>query len=220
MSGKKYLLLLGILAAASFGVSLTLSALLGGSRPSAKPAKTAAKPLSKSEALLAGLAAAHGPAVPMSPSRDKLEELVKDLRARVAEYERKERKLAERENRLALAERNLDIRAKELEKLRMQLVGPLTRLKDAVAELKRSQVVVSQQEKANLRRIADTFSRMDATKGGKILSGMCENNQIDDVVKILYYMDERAAGKLLAEMADQGLAAKLTGLMQKVREQG
>jgi len=61
---------------------------------------------------------------------------------------------------------------------------------------------------------------MEATKAGGILSGMCANDQTNDVVKILYYTNERSAGKILGEMTDQALAAKLTALMQKIAEEG
>jgi hypothetical protein len=220
MSGKKYLIILGILAAVSFGVSMGLSALLGGK--DAHSAKDAAgKPPNKGDALLAGLAAdGAGEARKALPEQDKIEQLTKDLRARIVEYERKEHKFVEREKRLVVAEENLVHRAKELETLRLQMVGPLTRLKDAMAELDRARVAVNKQEKANLLRIAATFEKMDPTRGGGILSGMAANEQTDDVAKILFYMSERGSAKMLAEITDKALAAKLTGMMQKIREEG
>ncbi|HUU60303.1 MAG TPA: hypothetical protein VMZ50_12220, partial [Phycisphaerae bacterium] len=100
------------------------------------------------------------------------------------------------------------------------LVGPLTRLKDAVAELQRSRIVVDRQELVNVQRIAAKFEKMGAEEGGGILAGMCANNQVDDVVKILYYMSDRSAAKMLAGITDRSLAARLTGLMQKIKEEG
>jgi flagellar motility protein MotE (MotC chaperone) len=220
MSGKKFLLILGALAVVSLGVSTVLSLLLGG-RGAAGTGQgaRAGKPLSKSEALLAQLAAAGEPKR-LLPTQSQLEETVRDLRARIAEYEHKRQLLDERDKRVAQAEENLKRRAKEVEKLRMELIGPLTRLKDAVADLQRQQKVVAKQEKANFQRIAATFEKMETTKGGAMLAGMCENGQTDDVVKILYYMNERSSAKLLAEIPDQALAAKLTGLMKKIQEEG
>jgi hypothetical protein len=207
MSGKKFLIALGILAAVSFGVSLGLSSLLGG-KGSHAVKEAAGKPLGKGEARKA------------LPEQEKIEQLTKDLRARIAEYERKDHKFIEREKRLALAEENLIHRAKELETLRLQMVGPLTRLKDAMAELDRSRVQVSKQEKANLLRIASTFEKMDPVRGGGILSGMAANKQLDDVAKILFYMSERTSAKMLAEITDKVVAAQLTEKMQKIREEG
>ena len=220
MAGKKYLIILGVLAAVSFGVSLGVSALLGGKDSHAEK-NAAAKPVNKSDALLAGLSAdGAGEARKALPEQEKIDQLTKDLRARIAEYERKEHKFIEREKRLAVAEENLVHRAKELETLRLQMVGPLARLKDAMAELDRARVQVNKQEKANLQKIASTFEKMDPTKGGGILSGMAANEQLDDVVKILFYMSERSSAKMLAEIQDKALAAKLTGMMQKIREEG
>lgn len=220
MSGKKYLIILGVLAAVSFGVSLGVSAMLGGKGSHAEKS-AAAKAVNKGDALLAGLSAdGAGEARKALPEQEKIEQLTKDLRARIAEYERKEHKFIEREKRLAVAEETLVHRAKELETLRLQMVGPLARLKDAMAELDRARVQVSKQEKANLQKIAATFEKMDPTKGGGILSGMAANEQVDDVAKILFYMSERSSAKMLAEISDKTLAAKLTGMMQKIREEG
>ena len=220
MTGKKYLIILGILAAVSFGVSLGLSAMLGGKGAHAGK-EAAGKPPNKGEALLAGLSAdGAGEARKALPEQEKIEQLTKDLRARIAEYERKEHKFVEREKRLAVAEENIVHRAKELETLRLQMVGPLTRLKDAMAELDHARVAVNKQEKANLLRIASTFEKMDPTRGGGILSGMAANEQLDDVAKILFYMSERSSAKMLAEITDKTLAAKLMGMMQKIREEG
>ncbi|HUS92479.1 MAG TPA: hypothetical protein VM695_11550 [Phycisphaerae bacterium] len=216
MSGKKYLIILGILAAMSFGVSLGVSLLLGGPGPEGK---APAAPPNPSDALLAGLSADPAPREALL-AQHKLDELIKDLRARMAEYERKEKALAERARQVATAEQTLRRRAQELETLRTELVGPLTRLKDAVAELRRSRVLIDKQEKAAIRTIASKYERMDPIQGGEILVTMCGNQQTDDVVKILYYMSERVSAKFLAEMPDKALAARLTALMKTIQEQG
>ncbi len=218
MSGKKYLVLLGILALLSFGGALGVSLLLGGGGPEASAGKDPNRSLTQGQAVLAGLGAPRPDRKP--PSRIAVEEMIKDLRLRLSEVQRRSRSLDERARRLDLAEQAVRQRAKELEKLRMQLVGPLTRLKDAIARMERSRVRVRKEEKANIVRIAATYEKMDAARGAEILTGMCTNEQTDDVVRILYYMNERCSAKLLGEMTDQALAARLTGLMQKVREEG
>ncbi len=220
MTGKKYIVLLVILAVVSLGASAAISLLFGGpGTPAGGKDGAGKKPPSKTDALLAGLAAAGQPRE-FLPNQAAIEQLIKDLRARTAEYEHKKSLLAQRESRVRQAEENLKRRAKEVEKLRMELIGPLTRLKDAIAEVRRQQVLVDKQEKSNLQRIAGTFEKMDAVKGGAMLAGMCENGQADDAVKILYYMSERMSAKMLAEMPDQALAAKLTGLMKGIQEEG
>lgn len=236
MSGKKFLIILGALAAVSFALSAGVGLFFGGAKPSPAGGKSpaAVRPPTKSEALLAGLAATgERPPAKVSHDREQVEGLIKDLRVRMSEYERKERKLLERKKRVALAEQNLRRRAKELETLRMELVGPLMRLKNAVAELDSTRVVVAKEEKVNLQRIAATYEKIPPERGATILADMCDNGQTDDVVKILFYMNERCAGKLLGEMAgddraakptgevaDKGRAAELTKRMQRIREGG
>jgi len=220
MSAKKFYLILGGVAAVSFAGSVGVSIFAGGKKLPAKSASGATSQPSPSEAYLARLTAAGSAADRVPPDQARLEDLAKELRARMEEYERKSTRLEEREKRVVQAEQELQRRAKELETLRMELVGPLTRLKDAMAELDRKSVQVDKDEKVNLQRIAATFEKMDAVRGSGILAGMCANNQVEDVVKILAYMSERGAGKVLAEMTDQAMAAKLTALWKKVKEQG
>jgi flagellar motility protein MotE (MotC chaperone) len=216
MSGKKFYLLLGVLAVASLGISAALTLLTGGGAPAGKPSGEAP---TKEAALLAGVTAAGGPP-PMLPRQEQFEQLVKELRVKVLDYRRKEQKLAEREKRLALAEENLKRRSKELANLLARLEAPLNRLKAAEAELERARLLVDKQERANIQRIAATFEKMDPEGGGEILSGMCANSQTDDAVKILYYMSDRTSASLLGEMKDRDLAARLAGMMQRITEKG
>lgn len=217
MFGKKYLLILGALAVVSVGVSMAISVFFRPASPAGGGAAgPTSRPATKSEALLAGL---HDqPAPEMIPEREKMSELIKDLRMRIADYQRKRRKLDDRERKLALAEGNLKLRAKELEKLSMQLEAPLSNLKDAIAGLEKAQQLVGQQERTALQRVAAVYERMDPVQASTIFSGMCENSQTDDVVKILYYMSERISAKVLGEITDKSLAAKLTAGMKTIRE--
>jgi flagellar motility protein MotE (MotC chaperone) len=221
MSGKKYLVVLGILAVVSLGVSTGVTLLFGGKDAPPPGQGGAKKPLSPEEALRAELAAA-GKARNVLPDQGRLEGLIKDLRARIAEYDRKALKLAERERRIATAEGNLQRRAKELEKLRMQLASPLTSLRSALAEYEAQMVTVRQTEKANFQQIAATYDKMESESAASIFTGMCEKkrNQFDDVVRILHYMSERTSAKVLSAMAttDAKTAADLTTGLQKVRE--
>ena len=71
---------------------------------------------------------------------------------------------------------------------------------------------------------------MDPAGASKIISSMCakqlesgkaEGGSIDDAVKILFYMNERSKGKLLAEIVstEPKLAAVLCQRLKKVVEQ-
>ena len=61
---------------------------------------------------------------------------------------------------------------------------------------------------------------MDGEQGGKIIVGMCANNQFDDAAKILRYMSEKKAAGLIGELSDVKLAAMLFDRMKKIREEG
>lgn len=214
MFGKKYLMILGVLALLSVGISAGVSALLG---PKKAPPGGQTHKQGKAETMLAKLQALEDKP---APGQEQVADLVQELRMRLNEVQRREARLSEQEKRIQMAEEGLQRRAKELEAVRMELIGPMTRLKEAMAELDKSRVKVSAEEKLNITRIAATFEKMDAEGGSGILTGMCVNNQTDDVVKILYYMSERSSAKVLSAMTDKGLAARLTAMMQKIREEG
>jgi len=228
MFEKKFLMILGILALVSFGVSMVVSMRFAG--PDAPGAGGPAKRSPAGQAtLLAELGAAKPPKALLA-RQQQLQELIKDLELRVNEYKRKADRLAQREQRVNLAERNLQRRTEELEKLRTQLIVPLTRLKDAMAELKSVQDTVDKDQKAALTRIAASYERMEPAKGGGILAEMYRSGQEKDVARILYYMSERASAKLLAELGNEHidpndagsrtLAPDLTERMKKITEQG
>ena len=109
--------------------------------------------------------------------------------------------------------------AEELENLRMKLVMSLTRLQDKIAELERTRIRISIQEKTEIQKTAAIYEKMDAASGSQILVEICINN-VEDAVKILYYMSERSAAKLLAEIPDKSLAAKLFQKIKVINEEG
>ncbi len=155
----------------------------------------------------------------LSPKEAQLDELIREVRVKLAECKQHEAALEEREGRLAIAQEQLKKQTKELENLQIQLLAPLAAIKDEQEKLQKARVQVAQDEKVNLKRTASIYEKMDAASGGKILTGMCEQ-QMDDVVKILFYMTERSAAKILGEMPDKTLAARLTERLKRVKEEG
>ncbi len=228
MFEKKFLMILGILALVGFGVAMGISIWFGGrDEPTAGgPTK---QPAGGPQTLLAQMGAVQTPKTTLL-RRQQLEELIKDLELRMNEYKRKADRLAQREQRVVIAEGNLQRRAEELEKLRTELIVPLTRLKDAMAELQSLQDTVDKDQKAALMRIAASYGMMEPAKGGGILAEMYRNGQEKDVARILYYMSERTSAKLLAELGNEHvdpndpesgtLAPDLTQMMKKIKEQG
>ena len=217
MARKKLLLIvLVVLAAASFGVSFLLSRMFaGGAGP-----QDADSLQGEVKAGLGALPAAMilGNIEKMKPGEKELESLIKELRYKLAEFQRKEEKLDEREKRIEIANQMLKQDAQGLERIRVELAVPLRRLKEQLAELRLERIRVLKREAQNLKMTATLYGGMKDAAAAKILEGMQE----EEAAKILYYMtkdNERAASKILTKM-DPKIARKLTGVWKKFEEQG
>jgi chromosome segregation ATPase len=213
---KKYrIIVLVTLGLAAFGASLMFSL----SRRSAPPPQAGgAGGQPGAGDLLADVA--EKAAGQMQPKEAELYQLVEDVRAKMRELDRRERELEERARQLALAESILDKQAEELENLRLQLVAPLTSLKEATRRLAESRERIARQEQANLKNIAAKYEKLDEDAGSDILVSMCENGQEADAVKILYYLSERTTAKMLGAIPDRELAARLLERMKRIQEEG
>jgi flagellar motility protein MotE (MotC chaperone) len=213
MFSKKKILILGGMAIATFAATFFLSSTL-------KPHEQAAsRPAGADQA--ASSATSADVAMPVLGAKEKeLDELIKAVREKSEELQKRQEKLNQRERRLGILQGQIKEQANELETLRMSLVTPLARLKEAKEQLEGSRVVIATEERANLKRSAAIYETMDAVRSGQIVAEMCTNNQEEDAVRILYLMSERAAGKILQELPDKGLAARLLVKIKRVREQG
>ena len=210
MLNMKKIVILGVMAAAGFAGAFFLSG--------------APKPVEQAASRPAGAEGEAGPVeagLPMPGAKEReLEELIKAFRERSDDLENRQEKVAQRERRLAILQGQIKEQAAEQEGLRMQLVTPLSRLKEAKDQLDSTRVVIATEEKDNLKRVAKIYETMDPVKSGQSVTEMCGSNQEDDAARILYMMSERSAGKVLAELGDKGLAAKLVMKIKKIREQG
>ncbi len=91
--------------------------------------------------------------------------------------------------------------------------------------LLKTRIEIEQSEKQNLMLIAATYDKMNASNAGEIFTNMSKisepgSNGIRDVVKILYYMNERTKAKVLGELVsiEPKLAAVLSQELKKIRE--
>ena len=215
MSGKLKIIILAGIAVVGFGGSFLASSWLGDKkRPSTQPAGEQAKVESDEFGPITASVITTG------MKETELTALIREVRLKISDCKKKQKELEKREKRIHIAGEVLKKQAEELEALRMQLVSPLTRIKEAIAELESTRVRIGKTEQSNMKRIAAMCEKMDTTSSSQMLTGMCENNQEDDAVKILYYMSERSAGKLLSEITDKTLAAKLCGQLKRIQEKG
>ena len=207
------ILVLVVVAAATFAASFTISRMLGGATA---PAAGALPPNAPVEGNVAGPIAQETPRI----EERHLYDLIKELRQKLRDCQRREEAIGEQENRVHVAQQVLEKEARDLETLRVQAASTVTQLKEAQAELEKTRIAIAKAEQANLKRTAAIYDKMDPAAAAKIFEGMCVNQQDGDAARILHYMQERSVGKLLAEIADRKVTARLCDQMKKVKEQG
>jgi chromosome segregation ATPase len=159
----------------------------------------------------------------------QLKSLVYEVREKINDYEIKEKELEVRESRLQMTQDTLKKDIETLNQLRVELATMVANLKEQRNQLLATRTTIEKDEKANLTSIATTYDKMDSVGAGKIITSMCtkqlgsgktDSGSIDDAVKILFYMNERSKGKLLAEIVstEPKLAAVLCLHLKKVVE--
>ena len=214
MKSKLRIIIVAVLAVAIFAISYLVSAWLA---PAPAPVETAG-PAEQAETA-PGDEEATSQGVSLSMKERELDELVREVRGKIEECKKRQGELDKQEARIRQAGEELRNQAKELEAMRVELVAPLTRIRETMAELENTRIRIRSSEQVNLKRIATVCEKMDSASGGEMLARMCTAQQEDDAVKILRYMSERSAGKLLSEMGDKELAARLCSKLKRVEEE-
>ena len=164
----------------------------------------------------------------------QLRELIYEVRENIRAYDNKVLGLSLREQRLQKAQDLLKQDIAKLNDLRIELSSTVERLKRERDELGKLQVAIDKAEQGNLKSIASAYDRMDSSSASKILTNMCvvkgsdpsrkkyggTGSNMEDAVKILYYMAERTKAKLLAEMvnSEPKLAAVLCEKLKRIVE--
>ena len=199
----------------------------------AKPATSATKPQAESsksaEAESQTTAEAEAEAT-KGLTEKQLKSLVYEVREKINSYELKEKELEVRESRLQMTQDTLKKDIETLNRLRVELATMVANLKEQKNQLLATRIAITGNEKTNLTAIAVTYDKMDPVGASKIIISMCakqlesgktEGGNIDDAVKILFYMNERSKGKLLGEIVstEPKLAAILCQHLKKVVEQ-
>jgi flagellar motility protein MotE (MotC chaperone) len=147
----------------------------------------------------------------------QLYELVREVRQKVNDCQKREQELDEQDRRLRMARQVVERESQDLENLRAQVATSVTRLKETQAELEKLRIAIDKDEAVNLKRMAAVYDKMDATAAGRILETMCANKQSGDAVRILHFMTDRTVAKVLAEFTDKQLAAQLSEQMKRVK---
>ncbi len=224
---KKHIIILALVGVCSFAATFGVTWMLkrrsvdippvpqaaGAAQPAGRTAPTPSTPRVPT---LTGGAGARAP----SMGETELAGLIDDVRATIRDYESRQDELTEQNQRLALARKTLQEDIERLTSLNAQLAATLNDLRRQEQQLRDTRLEVSQEEKANLERLAAAYDKMDAAQASKIMVNMMTSNQMADAVKIIYYMSERTAAKLLGEIAgaQPNLASALSLELKKVKE--
>jgi flagellar motility protein MotE (MotC chaperone) len=162
-------------------------------------------------------------------TEEQLKELIFEVRDKITEYNTKIQNLDKEKQRLVVAQQTLQKDITELNSLRVDLAATVANLRNERDMLQKTRVEVEQGEKKNLIAIAAAYDTMDPVRAGEILSNMAMSQSqnggvnrgasIDDAVKILFFMQERTKGKVLAELAttEPALAALLCQKLKQVK---
>ena len=145
---------------------------------------------------------------------------IADLRDKMRDLRTKERDLGKHEERIKIAEDSLKEEIAKLTELNIELNDTLMALKKERQLLNESVVKISNIEKKNLEMLAAVYDKMESGKAASIFLNMMGGEQTDDAVKIMSYMSERTASKVMNEVADQQpkYAALLTEKLKRIEE--
>jgi flagellar motility protein MotE (MotC chaperone) len=166
-----------------------------------------------------------------SMTEEQLKELIIEVREKIQQYNQKLAEVEKEKERLQIAQQTLKKDIEALNNLRVDLAASVADVKSEREMLLKARVEVAVAEKANLLAIAAAYDKMDPVGAGQILTNMATGaskngnagasaTNLEDAVKILFFMQDRTKAKVLAEMANQepALAALLSQKLKQVQE--
>jgi hypothetical protein len=150
----------------------------------------------------------------------QLKLLVQSMRTKMVEVEQREQELATKGQQLEATKEILQKDVNDLTALKVELAAAAAAVKQERDKLENMRLQITQEELVNLKKTASIYDKMDSASGSKIMIKMCASDQTDDAVKILNYMTERTAAKMLGEIgtADPNLAADLCQKLKVIKE--
>ena len=164
----------------------------------------------------------------MAMTRKQLKNLILEIREKDRDYVTRVQALELKKQRLEEVQKGLKADIEKLDKLRDELSSLTAGLRAEQDKLLKTRLEIKDNEKTNLIALAATYDKMDSSSAGKILSSICasgssptlKSQNMDDAVKILYYMGERPKAKVLAELvgSEPKLAAVLSQRLKRITE--
>lgn len=156
----------------------------------------------------------------MGMSERQLQNLIFDIREKIKNFHTRQKQLEEEAERIEISRQTLQTDIDRLNSLRNKLDVAMNEMKQKEQELQDSIVEIDQLEKTNFQRLAGTYEKMEVAQAGKIMVTMAAGSQLQDSVKIIYYMTDRSAAKLLGEiaMAKPELAMIISSQLKRIKE--
>lgn len=225
---KKFIIITAATSLVGFAAAFGLSFMR-----SKKAAQIAAEQLAKEQAAQAAVESENAKIAQALGKKDtnlsltekQLEELIYDIRDKIREYNRRMNELSSTEERVRIAQDQLKEDIEELTDLRTELASTVAALKQEHERLLKTRIEIQDSEQQNLTGIAATYDKMNAGGAAEIFTNMSKLNTeqsrgLDDVVKILYYMNDRTKAKVLAELVntEPKLAAVLSQELKRIKE--
>ena len=216
------LLIIIVAGLLSFGGTFAVGWLTKSKEPAvAESANIAAEPHSASNLETTPAIGSLQKPAKLTMAEREMKSLIFDLREKGNEYNTKLKDLKTEEDRLNTTRTQIQADIEELNTLRLKLTDTVAKIKSDQDKLEKSRIKIGEEESKNLIRIAATYDKMDPAAASKILISICRKpgsekvldvENMEDAVKILYFMGERTKGELLAEMAnkEEKLAAMFT----------
>ncbi len=155
-----------------------------------------------------------------SMTEKQLKSLIYDIREKMKEYRYSEKELDRRKQRMRVIQDTLQEDIDRLDTLRVQLTSILSNLQQQEHSLEQTTLKIEETEQTNMKSLAARYDKMSTDLASNIMINMASNNQLNDAVKIMYYMSERTSGKLLGEIGNSqpNLAALISLQLKRIKE--
>lgn len=151
----------------------------------------------------------------------RLENLIDDVRNKIAEYNQRHKQLDEYESRLEMSRQTIKSDIDRLTALQEELSQAIITLKSQQQQLQSRIVQISQDESERLQQLAAVYDKMEETASAKILTDMMTNNQLNDAAKIVFFMSEKGSAKVLTELtkSEPALARVLSSKIKYISQE-
>ncbi|MBN1943969.1 MAG: hypothetical protein JW849_11810 [Phycisphaerae bacterium] len=193
----------GLLGVVGFVASFLVTNHFTASPPQGMLLSTDAEaiPIDPDALLLNSMASATGNA--MSPKEQQLDELIQEVRAKIKDLERRERRLVEREKRLDVVSDQLKAQIKKLSDLKVELATAIGPLRAERQKMLRFRALIASQETENVEAAAKMWEKMDAANAARLVVEMWKTNQQQAATKIFYMLSEKAKAAIMNEMKEE-----------------